>query len=150
MGAVAMAETSPQNFSNHTRYDPLFHFFILPVFCLLLFGSIIYLFMRPGLHSALLVVVTITMSVALFKIRLYPLKVQDRVIRLEERLRLATLIDPALRPRIAEFTESQLTALRFASDAELPALAARTLNEKLAAPEIKKAIQQWRPDNWRV
>jgi len=145
-----MADTSPQNLSNHTRYDPVFHFFILPVFSLLLLASIVHLFIRPDLHSVVLVVVAIAMSAVIFKVRLYPIKVQDRVIRLEERLRLATLIDPALRPRIAEFTESQLIALRFASDAELPALAARALNEKLAAPEIKKAIQQWRPDNWRV
>ncbi len=145
-----MADTSPQNLSNHTRYDPVFHFFILPVFSLLLLASIVHLFMRPDLHSVVLVVVAIAMSAVIFKVRLYPIKVQDRIIRLEERLRLATLIDPALRPRIAEFTESQLIALRFASDAELPALAARALNEKLAAPEIKKAIQQWRPDNWRV
>jgi len=144
-----MAET-PQNLSNHTRYDPVFHFFILPVFALLLLASIVHLFMRPRLHSAVLVVVAIAVSAVIFKLRLYPIKVQDRVIRLEERLRLATLLDPALRPRIAEFTESQLIALRFASDAELPALAERALNEKLAAPEIKKAIQQWRPDNWRV
>src|SRR5271169_1992602 len=145
-----MADTSPQNVSNHTRYDPVFHFFILPVFSLLLLASIVHLFIRPDLHSVVLVVVAIAMSAVIFKVRLYPIKVQDRIIRLEERLRLATLIDPALRPRIAEFTESQLIALRFASDAELPALAARALNEKLAAPEIKKAIQQWRPDNWRV
>jgi len=144
-----MAE-APQSLSSHTRYDPLFHFFILPVFVLLLLASIVHLVMRPSLHSALLVVVAIAMAAAIFKLRMYPIKVQDRVIRLEERLRLATLIDPALRPRIAEFTESQLIALRFASDAELSALAARVLNEKLAAPEIKKAIQQWRPDNWRV
>ncbi len=145
-----MADTSPQNLSNYKRYDPLFHFFVLPVFSLLLLASIVHLVMRPGLHSAVLVVVAAAMSVVVFKVRLYPLKVQDRVVRLEERLRLAMLLDPALRPRITEFTESQLIALRFASDAELPALAARTLNEKLAAPEIKKAIQQWRPDNWRV
>ena len=145
-----MSEVSPQSLSNHTRYDPVFHFFILPVFSLLLLASIVHLVMRPGLHSALLVVVAIALSAVIFKVRLYPIKVQDRVIRLEERLRLATLLDPALRPRIAEFTESQLIALRFASDAELPALAARALNEKLAAPEIKKAIRQWCPDNWRV
>ncbi len=145
-----MAEASPQNFSNHTRYDPLFHYFILPVFAITMLATIAHLVRRPGLHSAWLVVVMIAALVIIFKLRLYPLKVQDRVIRLEERLRLATLLDPALRPGIAEFTESQLIALRFASDAELPALAARALNEKLAAPEIKKAIQQWRPDNWRV
>lgn len=145
-----MADGAPQNFSNHTRRDPLFHFFILPVFTITLTVTIVHLVRRPGLHSAWLVVVMIAAMAVIFKLRLYTLKVQDRVIRLEERLRLASLLDPALRPRIPEFTESQLIALRFASDAELPALATRALNEKLAAPEIKKAIQHWRPDYWRV
>jgi hypothetical protein len=145
-----MANASPQNFAHHTRYDPLFHFFVLPVFAITWLVSIVLLVRRPGLHSAWLVVVVTAALVVLFKVRLYPLKVQDRVIRLEERLRLMTLADPSLRPRIGELTESQLIALRFASDAELPALALRALNEKLAAPDIKKAIQQWRPDYWRV
>jgi len=145
-----MPDETPQNFSNHTRRDPLFHFFILPVFAITLIATIVHLVRRPGLHSAWLVVVMIAVLVAVFKIRLYALKVQDRVIRLEERLRLATWLDPALRPRIPEFTEAQLIALRFAPDAELPALAARALNEKLAAQEIKQAIQNWRPDYWRV
>ncbi len=145
-----MADRPPQNLSNHTRFDPPFHFFILPVFAITLIAAIVCLARRPGLHSAWLLVVVIAAIAAIFKIRLYALKVQDRVIRLEERLRLASLLDAALRPRIAEFTESQLVALRFASDAELPALAARALNEKLPAPEIKKAVQHWRPDYWRV
>ncbi len=144
-----MAE-SPQNYSNHGRYDPLFHFFILPVFAITLIGAIVCLVKRPGLHSAWLVVFMVALLTAVFKIRLYSLKVQDRVIRLEERMRLATLLDPALRPRIPEFRESQLIALRFASDAELPTLAARALNEKLSSADIKKSIQNWRPDNWRV
>jgi hypothetical protein len=146
----AMADASPQNFSHHTRYDPLFHFFVLPVFAVTWIISIVFLVRRPGLHSVWLVVVVTAVLVALFKVRSYPLKVQDRVIRLEERLRLMTLSDPGLRPRIEDLTESQLIALRFASDAELPALAMRALNEKLAAADIKRAIQQWRPDYWRI
>jgi Family of unknown function (DUF6526) len=139
-----------QTFSNHTRYDPLFHFFVLPVFAITLIATIVHLVRRPGLHSAWVVVFMIAAVVLMFKTRLYALKVQDRVIRLEERLRLASLLDESLRPRIAEFTESQLIGLRFASDAELPALAARALSEKMSCTEIKRAIQQWRPDYWRV
>jgi hypothetical protein len=141
---------TPQNFSHHTRLDPFFHFFVLPVFAITLIATIVHIVYRPSLHSAWLIVLTIAAIVAIFKIRLYALKVQDRVIRLEERLRLATLLDPALRPRIPELTEAQLVALRFASDAELPALAARALNQHLPPLEIKKAIQNWRPDYWRV
>jgi hypothetical protein len=144
-----MAE-APQNYSQHTRRDPLFHFFLLPVFFITLIMTVVHVIRRPGLHSAWMIVLAIAAIVLIFKLRMYSLKVQDRVIRLEERLRLATLIDPALRSQIPSLTESQLIALRFASDAELPALAARTINEKLPAAEIKKAIQNWRPDNWRV
>jgi hypothetical protein len=145
-----MADRAPQNFSNHTRLDPPFHFFILPVFAISLILTIVHLVRRPSVHSAWLVVFILAAIAAIFKIRLYALRVQDRVIRLEERLRFATLLDPALRPRIAEFTEAQLIALRFASDAELPTLTARALNEKLSNSEIKKSIQHWRPDYWRV
>jgi len=144
-----MAE-APQNFSHHTRWDPVFHFFIIPVFVITLIMAIIHLIRRPGLHSAWLIVVVIAAILAIFKIRMYALKVQDRVIRLEERLRLATLIDPALCSQIASLTESQFVALRFACDAELPALATRAISEKLPAAEIKKSIQHWRPDYWRV
>ena len=145
-----MAEKVPQNFSNHARFDPAFHFFILPVFAISLIITIVHLVRHPGLHSAWLVVFMLAATTAVTKIRLYALKVQDRVIRLEERQRLALLLDEPLRARIGEFTESQLIGLRFASDAELPALAAKTLAEKLSRTDIKKAVGQWRPDYWRV
>ena len=144
-----MAE-APQNFSHHTRWDPVFHFFILPVFAITLIMTVVHLVRRPGLHSAWLIVVVVAAILAIFKIRMYALKVQDRVIRLEERLRLAALIDPALRSQIVVLTESQLVALRFASDAELPDLAHRALTKNMDPKAIKQAIVNWRPDNQRI
>jgi hypothetical protein len=149
-GAPVMAEKTPQTFANHTRYDPLFHFFVLPVFLLLPFIAAGHFIWRPSLHSGLLFVVAMAAAIAVLKIRTYAVKVQDRVIRLEERMRLALLLPEPLRARIPELALSQLVALRFASDAELPGLAERTLSEKLSSKDIKKAIQVWRPDYWRV
>jgi hypothetical protein len=146
-----------QSFAHHTRWDPLFHFFLLPVFGLGLVLSLTHFFahfsesdFRDNLHSFLLIVLAVAFVVTVFKVRTYALKVQDRVIRLEERLRLAQLLPEALRSRIPELTVDQLVGLRFASDAEIPKLVERTLNEKLARKDIKKAIQTWRPDPWRV
>jgi Family of unknown function (DUF6526) len=152
-----MAEKMPQTFANHTRFDPPFHFFLAPVFGLGLILALIHFFyhfrendLRDNIHSFLLVVLAFAFIVLLLKMRLYALKVQDRVIRMEERLRLMQLLPEPLRARIPELTEAQLIALRFASDGEVPKLAERALNEKLSRADIKKAIQNWRPDYWRV
>jgi hypothetical protein len=148
--ALRMANTTPQSFANHTRFDPAFHFFLLPLGLAAITLSIIRIIRHPGIASTLGVVLAIGFFTIAGKARGYALKVQDRVIRLEERLRLAMLLPEAARPRIVELTESQLIALRFASDAELPALAMRALNEGLTNKQIKTSIQSWRPDYFRV
>jgi hypothetical protein len=152
-----MPENKPQNYSNHARFDPAFHFFLLPVFGLGLVMSLVHFFyhlrgsdLRDNIHSFLLVLLAVALLVVVFKERLYALKVQDRVIRLEERLRLMQVLPEPLRARIPELTEDQLCGLRFASDAEVSKLVERTLNEKLSRKEIKQAIQSWRPDYCRV
>lgn len=145
-----MAEKRPQTFENHTRFDPVFHFFMAPLaiatFVAFVWNAIVHF----SLFAVWLAISGLLVLMGIFLIRVYALKVQNRVIRLEERLRLTTLLPDPQRARIAELTESQLIALRFASDAELPALAARSLQEGLAAKDIKKSIRSWRPDYYRV
>ena len=152
-----MSEKKPQTFANHTRFDPLFQFFLLPVFGIALVMTLVHFFahitegeFRDHFHDFLLILLAFALLMAVLKIRLCALKVQDRVIRLEERLRLNTLLAEPLRSRIPELTEDQLCGLRFASDAEVGKLVERALNEKLSRADIKKAIQTWRPDYWRV
>ena len=143
-------EKKPQTLQNHTKFDPPFHFFLAPVGLAILIGSIVELVRNLSWMSAAHVVVAIWAIVAVFKIRIYALKVQDRVIRLEETLRMEKLLPEALKSRIYELTEPQFIALRFASDSELPGLVEKTLKDHLAPKAIKQAIQNWRPDYWRV
>ena len=143
-----MAE-KPQSFQNHTRLDPLFHQFLGPLSFILLIAAVTSFVRNVGWMTAFQVVAAIWAVVATFKIRLYALKVQDRIIRLEERLRMHELFSEPLKSRIGEFTESQLIALRFASDGELPALAEKAL-QGLDQKQIKASIKTWRPDYFRV
>lgn len=152
-----MSETKPQTFANHTRLDPPFHFYLLPIFGLGLILALIHFFahithgeLRDHIHAFMLILLAVACVILVIKSRLYALKVQDRVIRLEERLRLTQLLSEPLRSRIPELTEDQLIGLRFASDAEVSKLVERALNEKLTRKQIKQAIQNWRPDYWRV
>ena len=144
-----MAEKSAQSFANHVRWDPAFHFFGMPVLLITFIASIVYAVRFPSLMSGWAVVFFAAALLLALKSRLYALRVQDRVIRLEERLRLATL-RPELRTRIGELSEPQLIGLRFACDAEAAALAERALKEKLGRQDIKKAVVGWRADYWRV
>lgn len=144
---MAQAE---QNFKNHERMDPMFHGF-LSIGALILLGSAIYALVRqPDWLGAVRLLGVLWAIVLMFKTRLYALKVQDRVIRLEERLRLAQLLPESTRVRIGDLTERQLIALRFASDAEVPGLVEQALEGKWDAKQIKQAVKHWRPDYFRV
>ena len=145
-----MADDTPQSYANHARTDPAFHFVLIGLVLVSFIVSIVVFVRRPGLEHGLLILLTVVLFWNSFITRIYSLKVQDRVIRLEERLRLSMLLPEAIKPRIPELTVSQLVALRFASDAELPALAARALNEGLTNKQIKSSIQSWRADTFRV
>lgn len=152
-----MAENESQSLAHHTRWDAPFHFFILPVLIVALILTIVHFFahlshgdFRDHFHAFLLILLALAFLMLAFKVRLNALKVQDRVIRLEERLRLTQLLQEPLRSRVPELTVDQLCGLRFASDAEIPKLVERTLKENLKRADIKKAIQTWRPDYWRV
>src|SRR5579875_3563584 len=110
----------------------------------------VYLVRHPHFHAAWLLVLSIAALVLAFKVRIYPLKVQDRLIRLEERLRLQALAPAEWHAQIYKLTEDQLIGLRFASDNEVVSLAKLALEEKLNRKQIKERIQDWRSDDWRV
>lgn len=145
-----MPRNAQQNYANHTRFDPPFHFFLMPVAVVSFVIACWNAVRHPSFLSVWFIVVAIASVVAVFKIRLYALKVQDRVIRLEERLRLAMLAPDELRTRIGELSQAQLIALRFASDQEALELVEKALSSNMPASEIKKAIANWRPDHCRV
>ncbi len=144
-----MSET--QNFENHGKIVPAFHYFVLPVYALNLVSSILHCVRLFSFDSVVGVLLALAFVVGALCARIFALKVQDRVIRLEMRLRLQQVLPAELRGRIPEFTVSQLVALRFAGDAELPGLARKVLDEKLTDRKtIKKMIQKWEPDYLRA
>lgn len=145
-----MSESQPQTFKNHARFDPIFHFFLTLVSLASLVIAIVYAIRHPGFYSIWMIVVALAAFLALFKLRSYPLKVQDRVIRLEERQRLEALAPADFRPQILRLTEDQLIGLRFASDPEVLDLARQALAENLNRKQIKQRVKTWRPDHWRV
>ena len=139
-----------QNFKNHIRIDPVFHYVIAPILLVNLIVAIVRFVRHANAWHGWDIVVAIALLMLASLVRTYALRVQDRVIRLEERIRMAALLPLDSQPLQRELTTGQIIALRFASDAELAELAERAVQEKLPPKTIKQQIKNWRADTHRV
>jgi hypothetical protein len=145
-----MSDDDVQNYGNHRRWNPPWHFGVMPILVLNALIAIIVLIRTPSRGTVWAAVVALTLVAALILLRRMALRVQDRVIRLEEHLRLGRLM-PDRHEDIEELSREQLIAIRFASDAEVPHMLDRiTRGEITTQDEIKRAVQHWRPDHLRA
>jgi hypothetical protein len=140
----------PQSLKNHGRLDPPFHIVTFGLYLANLVFAVISEVRHTDWVSSWYLVISIFVIIPLLKLRTYPLKVQDRVIRLEERLRLQALAPPEWHAQIYRLNENQLIALRFAGDDEVVELAKQALENGWTRKQIKERIKSWRPDEWRV
>jgi len=147
---MAMSDPKPQNLKNHVRMDLAFHGVVFLVLLPNLVYALVHLVRHPGLCSAWILISVLAVLVLAFKIRMYSLKVQDRIIRLEERLRLQSLAPAAWQAKIQSLSVDQLIGLRFAADDEVIPLAQQALEHGLNRKQIKEQIKNWRTDNWRI
>jgi hypothetical protein len=140
-----------QSFENHRRWNPLFHFFASPVTFLYFAHTLVHAIQRPSAAHFMEATFALAIWAGIVSARIMALTVQNRLIRLEMRLRLKEVLPAAMHPRIRELRVRQLAALRFASDEELPGLVERTLAGEFAQPrEIKRAVRHWQADYLRV
>ena len=140
-----------QTFANHARFVPPYHYVAAPIFILNFIWAVRGLFNGITFDAILNVLVAVALVILFLVARTFALKAQDRVIRLEMRLRMRELLPEDLRGRVNDFTPTQMIGLRFASDAELPELARKVLDENItAATPIKKTITNWQGDYLRV
>jgi uncharacterized membrane protein len=141
-----------QNYANHKRLHPIYHFIFLFLMLVVVVCAVINLVqvlnqdVNP-LSAILFILISVLFLIVALIIRTYPLKAQDRAIQAEERLRHFILTGKRLNPNV---TQSQIIALRFASDAEFPALCEKAASEKLTGDAIKKVIVAWRADHFRI
>jgi hypothetical protein len=137
-----------QNYKNHARMHPIYHYVLSLLVIGGLIASIVYLFNAEDLFLAvILVVMSLSMGITFALLRIYPLKAQDRAIRSEENLRYYVLTGKLLDPRL---TPGQIVALRFAPDNEFPGLAEKAAAENMKPKEIKQAINNWKADHNRI
>jgi hypothetical protein len=140
-----------QNFANHTKIFPPFHFFVVPILLVNLGVQLYRLKFGITFATVFGILLAVALILGFLSARMFALSVQDRVIRLEERLRYQRLLPSDLQPRIEDFTVAQVVSLRFASDAELPALARKVLDDKLQERKaIKQLVKNWKPDYLRA
>jgi Family of unknown function (DUF6526) len=146
-----MAASAPQSYANHARFVPLYHFVLFGIVAVNVLWRAWSLLKHPAWSTGWELVVAIGLVLTVLYARLFALRAQDRVIRLEERMRLARLLPADLQGRIEELRGGHLVALRFAGDAELPELTRRVLAGELGDQKaIKQAIRNWRADHFRV
>lgn len=140
-----------QNYDNHRRYIPMYHFVLFLLLIALFIGSIVNVVKSiggPGIYSAsLLIIVSVTLMFIFYYARLFGLKAQDRAIRAEENLRHFVLTGKLLS---RELTIRQIIALRFAEDTEFVKLAEKAIKDNMSENDIKKAIKNWKEDHYRV
>ena len=140
-----------QDYKSHRQYVPLFHFFVVPILLINLGVEISRLFQNQSGYQIWAVIVALALAALPFAARGMAVRAQDRIIRLEERQRLSSLLPSEHQAGINDLTPSQLVALRFASDEEAPDLAKRTMTGEFKSQnDIKKAVKNWRADVHRV
>jgi cell division protein FtsL len=144
-----MSET--QNFQHHARFFPPLHFVVMPIFVVNLVWSIYRVVRAFSADSVISLLIAVALLLLAVSARVMTLTVQDRVIRLEMQLRMQQVLPADLRSRIRDFTVSQLVALRFAGDGELPELARKVLQDKITDRKaIKQLVRDWQPDFQRA
>lgn len=145
-----MADQIPQTYANHRRMDPVYHVAGFGLLLVALGLALVHLFRQPGFAPTWELIASLGMLATFIRVRTYALHNQDRLIRLEETLRMERLLQEPRRSRIHELSPGQFVALRFASDEELDNLVEQALAEGLDREAIKQRIRHWRPDTFRV
>ena len=146
-----MAQQTPQTFENHVRMLPAYHYVAIPLIALNFFVTLYQAVVHFSWANLMAFGLAVALVLLSLLVRVMAITVQDRVIRLEETLRMRALLPADLQPRIGEFSVKQLVALRFAGDDELPDLARKVLEEKIVDQKaIKQAVRHWRADYLRV
>ncbi len=144
-----MSET--QNYQNHVRWNVFVHFVISPLLAILVVWALVCVITEFDWYRVQFLLLTVAVLLVSLASRTQALTVQNRIIRLEERLRYRELLPAELAERAINLPVGKMIALRFASDEELPGLMERVLNGELkTGKEIKLAVQNWRADHLRV